>query len=83
MASMIVDMTPPLGTDPESWKRGVGVRGGWTCEVNSDCSFLSGGEERGWYGSIFPFPFPSYPPTSSPAVLGAFFFSFSNPCILQ
>lgn len=22
--------------------------GGWTCELNSDCSFLSGGEERGW-----------------------------------
>lgn len=33
---------------PGSWKNGTGVRGGWTCEVNSDCSFLSGGEERGW-----------------------------------
>jgi transcription factor C subunit 7 len=29
------------------WK-GVGVAGGWTCEVNGDCSFLAGGEERGW-----------------------------------
>lgn len=26
-----------------------GVVGGWTCEANSDCSFLTGGEERGWY----------------------------------
>ncbi|KAF7563782.1 hypothetical protein G7046_g327 [Stylonectria norvegica] len=23
--------------------------GDWKCEVNSDCSFLSSGEERGWY----------------------------------
>ncbi|KAI1772383.1 phosphoglycerate mutase-like protein [Hypoxylon cercidicola] len=22
--------------------------GGWTCELDSDCSFLRGGEERGW-----------------------------------
>lgn len=32
---------------PAEW-RGKGVRGGWTCEVNGDCSFLSKGEERGW-----------------------------------
>lgn len=31
-----------------SWKNGNGVGGVWTCKVNSDCSFLSGGEERGW-----------------------------------
>jgi len=30
------------------WRGGRGVAGGWTCEVNGDCSFLSGGEERGW-----------------------------------
>ncbi|KAF3769869.1 PGAM-domain-containing protein [Cryphonectria parasitica EP155] len=30
------------------WEGGKGVGGGWTCEINSDCSFLSGGEERGW-----------------------------------
>lgn len=30
------------------WKNGRGVAGGWDCEVNGDCSFLSGGEERGW-----------------------------------
>ncbi|KAF3913210.1 hypothetical protein AA313_de0206761 [Arthrobotrys entomopaga] len=29
--------------------RGKGVMGGWTCEVNGDCSFLSGGEERNWW----------------------------------
>lgn len=30
------------------WRDGKGVGGGWTCEANSDCSFLDGGEERGW-----------------------------------
>lgn len=28
--------------------RGPGVGGGWDCVVNGDCSFLSGGAERGW-----------------------------------
>ncbi|EME85706.1 uncharacterized protein MYCFIDRAFT_59682 [Pseudocercospora fijiensis CIRAD86] len=28
--------------------KGKGVGGGWDCEVNGDCSFLEGGEERGW-----------------------------------
>lgn len=36
---------PPRSVD---WKDGKGVGGGWVCEANSDCSFLSGGEERGW-----------------------------------
>lgn len=36
------DEVPDLG-----W-RGAGVGGGWDCEVNGDCSFLSGGAERGW-----------------------------------
>ncbi|RFU35799.1 hypothetical protein B7463_g612, partial [Scytalidium lignicola] len=31
-----------------SWRNGNGVGGGWECELNGDCSFLSGGEERGW-----------------------------------
>ncbi|KAK8050558.1 histidine phosphatase superfamily [Apiospora phragmitis] len=31
-----------------SWADGVGVCGGWDCEANADCSFLRGGEERGW-----------------------------------
>ncbi|TDZ23525.1 Transcription factor tau 55 kDa subunit [Colletotrichum orbiculare MAFF 240422] len=34
--------------EPTSWRNGRGVGGGWVCELNSDCSFLSGGEERGW-----------------------------------
>jgi len=31
-----------------NWRDGRGVAGGWTCEVNGDCSFLKNGEERGW-----------------------------------
>ncbi|CAK7242830.1 MAG: C6 zinc cluster transcription factor-like protein [Sporothrix thermara] len=30
------------------WTHGRGVSGGWDCTVNCDCTFLSGGEERGW-----------------------------------
>lgn len=30
------------------WRQGKGVQGGWTCVKNGDCSFLSGGAERGW-----------------------------------
>lgn len=30
------------------WRGGKGVAGGWDCEINADCSFLEGGEERGW-----------------------------------
>lgn len=28
--------------------RGDGVQGGWDCQENSDCSWLSSGPERGW-----------------------------------
>jgi transcription factor C subunit 7 len=35
--------------DAERWRHGHGVRGGWKAGLNSDCSFLSAGEERGWY----------------------------------
>ncbi|KAJ5226312.1 hypothetical protein N7468_007537 [Penicillium chermesinum] len=31
------------------WMGGRGVGGGWDCVVNGDCSFLSGGAERGWH----------------------------------
>lgn len=31
-----------------SWDNGEGVGGGWEMTVSGDCSFLSGGEERGW-----------------------------------
>ncbi|KAF8863836.1 phosphoglycerate mutase-like protein [Acephala macrosclerotiorum] len=30
------------------WRNGKGVGGGWDCTGNGDCSFLSGGAERGW-----------------------------------
>lgn len=30
------------------WREGRGVGGGWDCKLSGDCSFLSGGEERGW-----------------------------------
>jgi transcription factor C subunit 7 len=40
------------------WMNGKGVGGGWDCVSNGDCSFLSGGEERGWYVIVFsPFLF--------------------------
>ncbi|KAJ5089260.1 Histidine phosphatase superfamily clade-1 [Penicillium argentinense] len=31
------------------WENGKGVGGGWDCVSNGDCSFLSGGAERGWH----------------------------------
>ncbi|KAJ5388500.1 phosphoglycerate mutase family protein [Penicillium cosmopolitanum] len=31
------------------WENGKGVGGGWDCALNGDCSFLSGGAERGWH----------------------------------
>ncbi|KAI7218852.1 phosphoglycerate mutase-like protein [Hortaea werneckii] len=37
------DEVPDIG-----WRGGKGVGGGWEIEVNGDCSFLQGGEERGW-----------------------------------
>lgn len=30
------------------WQGGKGVADGWDCVMNSDCSHLDGGEERGW-----------------------------------
>ena len=34
----------------EEWRSsGTGVAGGWDCILNSDCSHLSQGEERGWH----------------------------------
>lgn len=37
-----------LHVPPLAWRGGRGVGGGWNCELNSDCSHLSQGEERGW-----------------------------------
>ncbi|KAL2822324.1 histidine phosphatase superfamily [Aspergillus cavernicola] len=42
-------VTRPEVTVVPEWEGGVGVGGGWDCEVNGDCSFLSGGAERGWH----------------------------------
>jgi transcription factor C subunit 7 len=39
---------PETAIPQVGWKEGKGVGGGWECKVNGDCSFLSGGEERGW-----------------------------------
>lgn len=38
---------PETGVPKTNWRNGVGVQGGWDCTVNGDCSFLTGGEERG------------------------------------
>lgn len=35
------------------WRDGQGVGGGWNLDISGDCSFLSGGEERGWYFQRF------------------------------
>ena len=35
--------------DSRHWRTNGGVAGGWDCVLNSDCSFLSSGEERGWH----------------------------------
>jgi transcription factor C subunit 7 len=42
------DQSMPEDIPDLGWRGGKGVQGGWTCEANSDCSFLDGGEERGW-----------------------------------
>ncbi|KAL4913495.1 histidine phosphatase superfamily [Aspergillus aurantiobrunneus] len=42
-------ITDPGITVVPEWEGGKGVGGGWDCVVNGDCSFLSGGAERGWH----------------------------------
>lgn len=44
----IWESTQPESIPDVKWQ-GKGVQGGWDCEINGDCSFLSQGEERGWY----------------------------------
>ncbi|KAK4074843.1 uncharacterized protein Triagg1_4992 [Trichoderma aggressivum f. europaeum] len=39
---------PDKEPNPSAAAAAAGVVGGWSCEANSDCSFLAGGEERGW-----------------------------------
>ncbi|KAJ5816086.1 hypothetical protein N7447_008319 [Penicillium robsamsonii] len=64
------------GSTPQ-WRNGRGVGGGWDCVANGDCSFLSGGAERGWHfdgeesfntGPMAP---PSELPAEPPANVGA------------
>ncbi|OTB18048.1 hypothetical protein K445DRAFT_267153 [Daldinia sp. EC12] len=46
-----VDLQPhdSMSPDLESSRRvNSGLYGGWICELDSECSFLRGGEERGW-----------------------------------
>lgn len=45
------DRASPDDIPNVGWRNGKGVKGGWNCELNGDCSFLRGGEERGWYFS--------------------------------
>lgn len=45
-AATIRDQVPKPAGPPR--RCGLGLSGRWRCEVNSDCSFLRGGEERGW-----------------------------------
>ncbi|GAB7349719.1 hypothetical protein MBLNU459_g0456t1 [Dothideomycetes sp. NU459] len=42
------DASAPETIPEVKWREGRGVRGGWDCIVNGDCSFLEKGEERGW-----------------------------------
>ncbi|KAL8409066.1 hypothetical protein RB594_007492 [Gaeumannomyces avenae] len=51
----------------DAWRGGRGVGGGWICESNSDCSFLSGGCERGW-SFAGEESFPDFPVVSASSV---------------
>ncbi|CRG89445.1 hypothetical protein PISL3812_06481 [Talaromyces islandicus] len=42
-------LVPENEVQVPDWRDGKGVGGGWDCVSNGDCSFLSGGEERGWH----------------------------------
>ncbi|KAJ5409345.1 uncharacterized protein N7487_003704 [Penicillium crustosum] len=57
---------------PPQWKNGRGVGGGWDCVANGDCSFLSGGAERGWHfdGEESFNTGPMAPPSELPANVG-------------
>ncbi|KAI1660373.1 phosphoglycerate mutase-like protein [Daldinia decipiens] len=46
-----VDLQPHNSKSPDPGSQGrvsSGLYGSWTCELDSECSFLRGGEERGW-----------------------------------
>lgn len=42
------DVAATANADGQNGQDGLRPRGGWDCVLNSDCSFLVGGEERGW-----------------------------------
>ncbi|KAK0753393.1 histidine phosphatase superfamily [Schizothecium vesticola] len=50
--SSVNDRANAGNADPQigdtDWRGGRGVAGGWDCELDSDCSHLSQGPERGW-----------------------------------
>lgn len=46
--SLLADGTQFVRTRGVPGWEGRGVGGGWDCVSNGDCSFLSGGAERGW-----------------------------------
>ncbi|TPX17376.1 uncharacterized protein E0L32_012162 [Thyridium curvatum] len=46
--SQLADPSSAKGEKMLPWMHGLGVGGGWDCLSDSDCSFLSAGEERGW-----------------------------------
>lgn len=47
-ATALAEGTALLRVDGVPEWQGCGVGGGWDCVKNGDCSFLSGGAERGW-----------------------------------
>ncbi|EXJ91491.1 hypothetical protein A1O3_00039 [Capronia epimyces CBS 606.96] len=50
--SKFVRRQGPVAGEPyydDDWRNSGGVAGGWDCILNSDCSHLSQGEERGWH----------------------------------
>jgi transcription factor C subunit 7 len=42
------DSSKPNEIPIVEWRGGQGLLGGWDCTANGDCTFLSGGAERGW-----------------------------------
>lgn len=45
----VIEWAGPETSIPRvDWRDGKGVGGGWELELSGNCSFLSGGEERGW-----------------------------------
>lgn len=54
-ALKMVESTGERMLSNATWMNGKGVAGGWDCLLDSDCTHLPGGEERGWYVLIHSF----------------------------